>query len=67
MNKTVNNFDEFLEVRGFGEKDEDDVQRNLSKAGKVKCPSCGKRNSVDSDIRPLRIQCRGCNSTLRIE
>ena len=46
---------------------EDDMQRNPSKAGKVKCPSCGKRNSVDSDIRPLRIQCRGCNSTLRIE
>jgi len=44
-----------------------DHQRTSSKAGRVKCPSCGKRNSVETDIRPLRIQCRGCNSTLRIE
>ncbi len=34
---------------------------------RVKCPSCGKRNRVESDIRPLRIECKGCNSTLRIE
>jgi len=42
-------------------------QRNSAKGGRVKCPSCGRRNSVESDIRPLRIECSGCSSTLRIE
>jgi len=42
-------------------------QRNSTKGGRVKCPSCGRRNSVESDIRPLRIECSGCSSTLRIE
>lgn len=46
---------------------ENESQRNSTKAGKVRCPSCGKRNTVESDIRPLRIQCLGCSSTLRIE
>ena len=31
MNKTVNNFDEFLKARGFGEKDEADVQKSTFK------------------------------------
>jgi len=47
--------------------EEGDNQRNSTKGGKVKCPSCGKRNAVESDIRPLRIECTGCSSTLRIE
>ena len=29
--KDINNFDEFLEERGFDEKDEDDVQRSTFK------------------------------------
>ena len=44
-----------------------DSQRNAKRGGRVKCPSCGKRNAVESDIRPLRIECVGCSSTLRIE
>jgi len=35
--------------------------------GRVKCPSCGVKNRVESSIRPLRIDCKGCGSTLRIE
>ena len=41
--------------------------RNSNRGGRVKCPSCGKRNPVESDIRPLRIECSGCGSVLRIE
>ena len=44
-----------------------DSPRNAKRGGRVKCPSCGKRNAVESDIRPLRIECVGCSSTLRIE
>ena len=44
-----------------------DSQRNSNRGGRVKCPSCGKRNPVESDIRPLRIECTGCSSVLRIE
>ncbi len=47
--------------------EDSDSQRNSKKGGRVKCPSCGKRNAVESDIRPLRIECTGCSSVLRIE
>ena len=47
--------------------EDSDSQRNSKRGGRVKCPSCGKRNPVESDIRPLRIECSGCNSVLRIE
>ena len=43
------------------------MHRNSSKGGMVRCPSCGKKNTVESDIRPLRVECNGCGSTLRIE
>ena len=42
-------------------------QRNPNKGGMVRCPSCGKKVPVESDIRPLRIDCPACESTLRIE
>ena len=42
------------------------VQRNSNKGGMVRCPSCGKKVPVESDIRPLRIDCPAW-STLRIE
>ena len=45
----------------------DENQNGYGRAGKVRCPSCGKRNRVESEVRPLRIECSGCNSTLRIE
>ena len=35
--------------------------------GRVKCPSCNKKNPIYSEIRPLRIDCSGCGNTLRIE
>ena len=47
--------------------EDSDSQRNSKKGGRVKCPSCGKRNPVESDIRPIRIECSGCSSILRIE
>ena len=42
-------------------------ERANSKAGRVKCPSCGKKNPVESSVRPLRLDCIGCGSTLRLE
>ena len=33
----------------------------------VNCPKCGVSNPVESDVRPLRIECTGCESTLRLE
>ena len=33
----------------------------------VKCPKCGVSNAVESDVRPLRVECSGCESTLRLE
>ena len=47
--------------------EESDSQRKSKRGGRVKCPSCGKRNAVESDIRPLRIECSRCSSVLRIE
>ena len=37
------------------------------RVARVKCPSCGKGNKVESNVRPLRIECKGCGSTLRLE
>ena len=44
-----------------------DNGNGLNRAGRVKCPSCGTKNRVESNVRPLRIECSGCGSTLRIE
>ncbi|MEC8938518.1 MAG: hypothetical protein VX999_01935 [Candidatus Thermoplasmatota archaeon] len=33
----------------------------------VNCPNCGESNPVESDVRPLRLECVGCGSTLRLE
>ncbi len=33
----------------------------------IKCPKCGVSNTVESDVRPLRIPCEGCESVLRLE
>ena len=41
--------------------------RGLSNAPSVKCPSCGSTVPVESDVRPLRITCEGCDSVIRIE
>jgi len=38
-----------------------------SAGGRVRCPSCNKKNRVESNVRPLRLECRGCGSILRIE
>ena len=44
-----------------------ETDRTNSNAGRVKCPSCGKKNPVESNVRPLRMDCIGCGSTLRLE
>ena len=33
----------------------------------VNCPNCGESNPVESEVRPLRLECIGCKSTLRLE
>ncbi len=37
------------------------------KTPKIECPACGTSNPVESNVRPLRIQCIGCDVMLRIE
>ena len=34
---------------------------------RISCPSCGTSVAVESDVRPLRISCSGCDSVIRIE
>ena len=34
---------------------------------RISCPSCGMSVAVESDVRPLRISCSGCDSVIRIE
>ena len=33
----------------------------------IQCPACDSINPVESDIRPLRFECEGCDAILRIE
>ncbi len=47
---------------------EREERRGESNGGShVKCPKCGVSNTVESDVRPLRIPCEGCESVLRLE
>ena len=34
---------------------------------KINCPACGTSNPVESKVRPLRLECSGCDVMLRIE
>jgi hypothetical protein len=43
------------------------VSSGPARAGRVRCPSCGAKNKVESNVRPLRLDCSGCGNTLRIE
>ena len=43
----------------------DRVGRN--KSPRIECPACGTSNPVESKVRPLRIECAGCEVMLRIE
>ncbi len=43
------------------------VSSGPARAGRVRCPSCGTKNEVESNVRPLRLDCSGCGNTLRIE
>jgi hypothetical protein len=43
----------------------DRVGRN--KSPRIECPACGTSNPVESKVRPLRIECSGCEVMLRIE
>ncbi|MBT92188.1 MAG: hypothetical protein CMA61_00070 [Euryarchaeota archaeon] len=33
----------------------------------IQCPACDTINSVESNVRPLRFECKGCDVILRIE
>ena len=33
----------------------------------IQCPACDTINSVESNVRPLRFECKGCDAILRIE
>ena len=33
----------------------------------IDCPACGTSVPVDSDVRPLRLECPNCKSMLRVE
>jgi hypothetical protein len=33
----------------------------------IQCPACNTINSVESNVRPLRFECNGCDVILRIE
>ncbi len=38
-----------------------------NKLPRIECPACGTSNTVESKVRPLRIECAGCEVMLRIE
>ena len=41
---------------------------SIRKRGKrIECPACGTSNPVESNVRPLRLECSGCDVMLRIE
>ena len=42
-------------------------RRKKNKSPRIECPACGTSNPVESDVRPLRIKCSGCEVMLRIE
>ena len=42
-------------------------RRKKNKSPRIECPACGTSNPVESDVRPLRIQCSECEVMLRIE
>jgi hypothetical protein len=48
---------DFTERRGRGQRP----------SAHVNCPNCGESNPVESEVRPLRLECIGCKSTLRLE
>ena len=41
--------------------------RSRNKLPRIECPACGTNNTVESKVRPLRIECAGCEVMLRIE
>lgn len=45
----------------------DGGRRKRSSNVHVDCPKCGESNPVESDVRPLRLECLGCDSVLRLE
>ena len=45
----------------------DERGRGKQPRAHVNCPNCGESNPVESEVRPLRLECIGCGSTLRLE
>ena len=42
-------------------------KRRKNKSPRIECPACETSNPVESNVRPLRIECSGCGVILRIE
>ena len=42
-------------------------KRRKNKSPRIECPACETSNPVESNVRPLRIECSGCRVMLRIE
>ena len=42
-------------------------RRSQRPSAHVNCPKCSESNPVESEVRPLRLECIGCGSTLRLE
>ncbi len=42
-------------------------KRRKNKSPRIECPACETSNPVESNVRPLRIECSGCGVMLRIE
>jgi hypothetical protein len=47
--------------------DSEKLPRSRHSGARVDCPKCGESIRVDSDVRPLRLPCEGCDSILRLE
>lgn len=47
--------------------DSEKLPRSRHGGARVDCPKCGESIQVDSDVRPLRLPCEGCDSILRLE
>jgi hypothetical protein len=47
--------------------DSEKLPRSRHGGARVDCPKCGESIRVDSDVRPLRLPCEGCDSILRLE
>jgi hypothetical protein len=48
-------------------KSANDNRSTRKRGQRIECPACGTSNPVESNVRPLRLECSGCDVMLRIE